>query len=139
MNPLLPADHRYLLQHMPVGHLTKFVATYKTSFWRTRGFSGEITSISPLSERLKQAATMAGISLDGCITYSPVCCVWDATTDDDLPALVGLQGGKAAAQWSGQPVSKSPHFYIVVIVCICCVEARSSQKSHPRRAQVSPG
>jgi monoamine oxidase len=104
MNPVLPADHRYLLQHMPVGHLTKFVATYETSFWRTHGFSGEIASVSPLSERMKQAAISAGMSLDGSIAYSPVCCVWDATTDDGLPALVGLQGGKAAAQWSGQPL-----------------------------------
>lgn len=107
MNPALPSDHCFLLQHMPVGHLTKFIATYSTAFWRSHGYSGEVVSSSPLSDRVEQVAADAGISLAGCITYSPVCCVWDATTEDGLPALVGIQGGKAATQWSGQPVYHS--------------------------------
>ena len=43
-NPPLPHPRRTLLQHFPMGSYWKYLACYKTAFWRERGLSGEVTS-----------------------------------------------------------------------------------------------
>ncbi|KAK9358504.1 hypothetical protein V1504DRAFT_471112 [Lipomyces starkeyi] len=43
-NPPLPHQRQTLLQHMPMGSYWKYIACYKTAFWRAKGFSGEATS-----------------------------------------------------------------------------------------------
>ena len=43
-SPPLPHQRRALLEHMPMGSYWKYIACYKTAFWRKEGFSGEATS-----------------------------------------------------------------------------------------------
>lgn len=43
-SPPLPGNKRQLFDCAPPGHLFKFIVTYKKSFWRDQGRSGEIVS-----------------------------------------------------------------------------------------------
>uniref|UniRef100_T1IXY1 Amine oxidase n=1 Tax=Strigamia maritima TaxID=126957 RepID=T1IXY1_STRMM len=85
--PLLPEPKRLLFQNMPVGHLTKFICTYETTFWRAKNLSGEIV-------------TNGGAPIvAGCDT-GPLGIVYDGTTHNGNPALVGFISGHVGVQWS---------------------------------------
>lgn len=43
-HPALPAEHRQLPTHWPLGRLSKAYAAYPYPFWRAKGFSGESLS-----------------------------------------------------------------------------------------------
>uniref|UniRef100_A0A3Q0QVJ1 Amine oxidase n=1 Tax=Amphilophus citrinellus TaxID=61819 RepID=A0A3Q0QVJ1_AMPCI len=77
--PALPSQREFLTQNMPVGHMIKFIITYKTAFWKEKGFSGEI---------------VAGSS-SGC----PFCITFDATSPSGNAALVGFIAGQHASHW----------------------------------------
>lgn len=79
-SPPVPALREQFVQRSPVGHLIKFIVTYKANFWRARGWSGQAIS-----------------------SFGPVCMVADATTHPDgQPALVGFIGGSQATLWSAR-------------------------------------
>ncbi|MFT7817455.1 putative flavin-containing monoamine oxidase A [Arapaima gigas] len=78
--PMLPPARQKLTQNMPVGHMIKFIVTYRTAFWRTNGFSGEI---------------VAQPSKD-----CPICITFDCTRHGGNPALVGFICGAQANEWS---------------------------------------
>uniref|UniRef100_A0A668A0I9 Amine oxidase n=1 Tax=Myripristis murdjan TaxID=586833 RepID=A0A668A0I9_9TELE len=85
--PALPIQREYLTQNMPVGHMIKFIITYKTAFWRERGFSGEIVA-RPSSE-------------------CPFCVTFDATSPSGNAALVGFIAAQQASQWSSRERRKA--------------------------------
>ncbi|XP_041826922.1 probable flavin-containing monoamine oxidase A isoform X2 [Melanotaenia boesemani] len=78
--PALPSMREFLTQNMPVGHMIKFIITYKTAFWKEKGFSGEI---------------VAGSSTD-----CPFCVTFDATSPQGNAALVGFISSKQATHWT---------------------------------------
>uniref|UniRef100_A0AC35GED2 Amine oxidase n=1 Tax=Panagrolaimus sp. PS1159 TaxID=55785 RepID=A0AC35GED2_9BILA len=71
----MPYAKKQLFDGAPQGSLLKFIATYETPFWRAKGFSGEILSSG--------ATNFKGEVL-------PLVCVYDATTQNGNPALVGF-------------------------------------------------
>uniref|UniRef100_A0A671RLF3 Amine oxidase n=1 Tax=Sinocyclocheilus anshuiensis TaxID=1608454 RepID=A0A671RLF3_9TELE len=77
--PALPAERQRLTQCLPVGHMTKFIITYPTAFWKEKGFSGEI---------------VARPSED-----CPLSVTFDATSPRGNPALVGFITGVQARDW----------------------------------------
>uniref|UniRef100_A0A8C4EDU7 Amine oxidase n=1 Tax=Dicentrarchus labrax TaxID=13489 RepID=A0A8C4EDU7_DICLA len=80
--PALPSQREFLTQNMPVGHMIKFIITYKSAFWKEKGFSGEI---------------VAGSSSD-----CPFCVTFDATSPSGNAALVGFIAGEQAYRWSSK-------------------------------------
>lgn len=80
-----------LIHNMPPSHLTKFVATYATAFWRKAGFSGD----------------MARSSCEGVCESNPVAITFDATTSTGNPAILGFITSYAAAKWSSVKVYSS--------------------------------
>jgi len=72
---------------MPPAHLTKFVASYGTAFWRKDGLSGELLRSS---------------CQDSC-NNNPIAMTFDATTSDGNPAILGFITSSTAAKWSSVP------------------------------------
>jgi len=68
---------------MPPSHLTKFVASYDTAFWRNAGLCGD----------------MARSSCVGCCENNPIGITFDGTTSNGNPAIVGFITSYAAAKW----------------------------------------
>ncbi|XP_046437398.1 probable flavin-containing monoamine oxidase A [Daphnia pulex] len=91
-SPPLSEDRRLLMENMPVGHLTKFVITYDKTYWREKGFSGEVVS-------------NGGGPLLGCST-GPLSIVYDATNDKNIPALVGFIAGRPGVEWHRQTAAE---------------------------------
>lgn len=84
--PPLPSQREQLTQRMPVGHMIKFIITYSSTFWRDNGYSGEIVAASST----------------GC----PFCVVFDATSHNGNPALVGFIAGQSATYWTNKEVAE---------------------------------
>uniref|UniRef100_A0AAV2J1E8 Amine oxidase n=1 Tax=Knipowitschia caucasica TaxID=637954 RepID=A0AAV2J1E8_KNICA len=83
--PPLP-QRAFLTQHMPVGHMIKFIITYRSAFWKDKGFSGEIVT--------------------GASTGCPFCVTFDATTPSGNAALVGLIAGQQATYWTNKQAAE---------------------------------
>ena len=82
-SPPLPYNKQRLIHNMPPSHLTKFVASYATAFWRKAGLSGD----------------MARSSCVGCCENNPIGITFDGTTSEGSPAIVGFITSYAAAKW----------------------------------------
>ncbi len=74
--PPVPLARDLLCQRMPMGGTIKCVALYEQAFWRDAGWSGEVTA--------------AG---------NPLTVVFDNTTAEGVPALVGFIVGGDARRW----------------------------------------
>jgi monoamine oxidase len=74
--PALPFEKKMLFDGAPQGNLMKFIATYETTFWRSKGFSGEIMACG------------GGGKSDGELT--PLVDVYDGTNHLGKPAIVGF-------------------------------------------------
>jgi monoamine oxidase len=70
-------------------HLTKFIVTYRTAFWRKNGLSGEACHFTGKHH---------------CKT-DPVALTFDASTSNGSPAILGFISSYAAAKWSDKTVS----------------------------------
>jgi monoamine oxidase len=81
--PGLPVDREALHQRMPMGGTVKFFAAYERPFWRERGLSGEAVT-------------------DG----RPFSVVFDNTTADGVPMLLGFVVGAAGRTWSRAPAGE---------------------------------
>ncbi|XP_039251044.2 putative flavin-containing monoamine oxidase A [Styela clava] len=81
-SPQLPYDRIKLGEEMPVGHLIKFIVTYKTAFWKEKGMSGETT------------VTGAPGSI------GPISCTFDGTSSNGNPAIVGFICADHAIYWT---------------------------------------
>ncbi|XP_041914302.1 probable flavin-containing monoamine oxidase A [Alosa sapidissima] len=84
--PALPTERQQLCQHMPVGHMIKFIITYPTAFWREKGFSGEIVT-RPSND-------------------CPFSVTYDATSPSGSAALVGFIAGLQAHDWASRKVEE---------------------------------
>ena len=97
--PELPYNKQRLTYNMPPAHLTKFVATYGTAFWRKDGLSGELLRSS---------------CKDSC-NNNPIAMTFDATTSDGNPAILGFITSSTAAKWSSVPVIS---YAIIYSACV---------------------
>jgi len=91
-SPPLPQNHQLLLESMPVGHLTKFIVTYDKAYWRDAGFSGEVVS-------------NGGRPLLDCKS-GPISIVYDATTHNQVAALVGFIAGNQVVEWDKKTIDE---------------------------------
>jgi monoamine oxidase len=83
--PILPPQREILLQHMPMGSVVKYWVAYEKPFWRTRGYSGMITS-DELPSNL-------------------VCA--DGTLSDVGPGfLVGFMEARGGVEWTGKSMEE---------------------------------
>lgn len=70
-------------------HLTKFIVTYSTAFWRTNGMSGEIAHVT--SKHFGEV--------------DPIALTFDGSTSNGSPAILGFITSYAASKWSNKSVS----------------------------------
>ncbi|KAE8284868.1 Amine oxidase [flavin-containing] A [Larimichthys crocea] len=84
--PPLPSQRESLMMNMPMGNILKFIITFKTAFWKEKGYSGEIAT--------------------GSSTNCPFTVTFDASTPYGSPALVGFIAGKQANEWSSKEVGE---------------------------------
>ncbi|XP_052266811.1 probable flavin-containing monoamine oxidase A [Dreissena polymorpha] len=89
IHPILPVDTREITKRMPPSNIIKFIITFSQAFWRTAGCSGEVVSNGGPTTCL------------GC-EMGPVGIVYDATSCNQQPALLGFIGGLQAVQWQKQ-------------------------------------
>ncbi|KAI5099495.1 putative flavin-containing monoamine oxidase A isoform X2, partial [Silurus meridionalis] len=75
-------EYRRLAQSMPVGHMTKFIITYPTAFWKQKGYSGEILARPSIQ--------------------CPFGVTFDASSPSGSPALVGFIAGVQACYWNSR-------------------------------------
>ncbi|KAF7700791.1 hypothetical protein HF521_001956 [Silurus meridionalis] len=80
--PALPLEHQRLAQSMPVGHMTKFIITYPTAFWKQKGYSGEILARPSIQ--------------------CPFGVTFDASSPSGSPALVGFIAGVQSCYWNSR-------------------------------------
>ena len=107
--PELPLYKRNFFRFCQIGNYIKFVVTYKTPFWRSKGLSGEGTSDGSfiyLNEEKFAKAYKKDINK---ITFNKqipsigaVAEVFDGTNEEEQPALVGFVAAKAAVEWGDQ-------------------------------------
>ncbi|XP_065580715.1 probable flavin-containing monoamine oxidase A, partial [Artemia franciscana] len=83
----MPEIRRLFLNHMPMGHFTKFNIIYDKAYWLEEGLSGELTS-------------NGGKTFVPGISAGPLGIVFDATTDNGVPALVGFIAAKNGVEWN---------------------------------------
>jgi monoamine oxidase len=74
--PALPFEKKLLFDGAPQGNLMKFIATYETTFWRTKGFSGEVMACGGGGENPDE--------------LTPLVDVYDGTNHLGKPAIVGF-------------------------------------------------
>ncbi|XP_026030095.1 probable flavin-containing monoamine oxidase A [Astatotilapia calliptera] len=103
--PALPSQREFLTQNMPVGHMIKFIITYKMAFWREKGFSGEIVA--------------------GSSTECPFCVTFDATSPFGNAALVGFIAGQQASHWESKEVGERKNAVLSSLVKYLGPEAAS--------------
>ncbi|KAL2099953.1 hypothetical protein ACEWY4_004347 [Coilia grayii] len=103
--PPLPAERQLLCQHMPVGHMIKFIVTYPTAFWREKGFSGEIVTRPS----------------NNC----PFSVTFDATSPSGSAALVGFIAGLQAYDWSSRKLEERRDAVVASLVRYLGPEASS--------------
>ncbi|XP_066507699.1 probable flavin-containing monoamine oxidase A [Hoplias malabaricus] len=104
-DPVLPLERQRLSQCMPVGHMTKFIITYPTAFWKQKGFSGEI--VSRPSEDCPFGVT------------------FDATSPGGSPALVGFIAGEQACYWNSKEMEERRDAVVLSLVRYLGPEAAS--------------
>jgi monoamine oxidase len=102
-SPELPAHKRHVFENCQMGNLIKFVVTYKTTFWRSYGFSGEVVtdgSVIWTNEKVfKKNGKFENLEAP---TLGPISCIFDGTNSEGYPALVGFIGGRGSLEWTGK-------------------------------------
>ena len=81
--PPLPLARRALNERMPMGGTIKCMVAYDTPFWKDRGYSGEVVA-------------------DG----DPLTVVFDNTTEEGIPILLGFIVGQPARLWGTRPLEQ---------------------------------
>lgn len=93
--PGLPIKKLNVIRAFKMGHYGKVILTFKSPFWREKGFSGEIHSDG--SQRLINADFGTKRPKMGPINYAI-----DATTYENHAALVVFLAGQSLVEWSGK-------------------------------------
>ena len=104
--PELPLYKRQVFKFCQIGNYTKFIVTYKTHFWRAKGYSGEMSSdgsVIHLSEDKFDAVygkEKHKLSFNKRMpTIGAVVETFDCSTYDDEPAIVGFLAGNGSNEW----------------------------------------
>lgn len=87
--PRLPYNKQRMTQNMIPSHLTKFIVSYSTAFWRKNGMSGEIAHVTGKHH----------------CQSDPIALTFDGSTSDGSPAILGFIPSYAASKWSCKSVS----------------------------------
>lgn len=93
--PALPLYKTNVFNSSRMGNYGKCIITYKTTFWRTHGFSGEVVSDGSIIHLKSNEANKEMPKI------GPITCIFDATTLDNHPALVVFLAGDTLVQWFG--------------------------------------
>lgn len=93
--PALPLHKTNVFNSSRMGNYGKCIITYKKTFWRSNGFSGEVVSDGSIIHLKSKDAK------DDMPRVGPITCIFDATTNDDHPALVAFLAGDTLSQWFG--------------------------------------
>ena len=94
--PELPFFKRNLFRFMQMGNLIKFIVTYKTPFWRLKGFSGEVLSDGSIFDS----------KVENQPTFGPINILYDGTTNENDAAIVGFIAANAVVEW----IDQSPEY-----------------------------
>ncbi|RNA10385.1 putative flavin-containing monoamine oxidase A [Brachionus plicatilis] len=107
--PELPYYKRNFFKFFQVGNYIKFLVTYRTHFWRSKGLSGEGTydgSVKWINEeRFREAYKNEMDKLNfsrKMPTFGAVNEVFDGTNEDGEPALIGFIAADTALEWADQ-------------------------------------
>jgi monoamine oxidase len=114
--PDLPLFKRNVLSSCKMGNYMKIAVTYKKAFWREKGYSGAVVSDGSIvyHKDLKQTnGTKLG----------PLAIVYDATSDEGEPALIGFVCGQAAVTWYDQDAAMRKREIIEALIRYFGVEA----------------
>jgi monoamine oxidase len=105
--PDLPMYKKNVFNNVHSGNLTKFVITYEKAFWREKGFSGEVVSDGSILSLNEDKFNQFYEKDSAKLTFNkqfpsvgPIVCMYDATSYDDEPALVGFLGGRSSIEWA---------------------------------------
>ncbi|KAM7369261.1 hypothetical protein PAMP_013543 [Pampus punctatissimus] len=115
--PSLPSQRQFLTQNMPVGHMIKFIITYKTansrstslSFSGSKSLEGAPGWASHLSLHLPAFWREKGFSgeiVTGSSSDCPFSVTFDATSPSGNAALVGFIAGQQAYKWSSKEAAE---------------------------------
>ncbi|KXJ06467.1 probable flavin-containing monoamine oxidase A [Exaiptasia diaphana] len=88
--PRLPYDKQHTIENMIPSHLTKFIVSYPSAFWRKNGMSGEIAHITGRYH----------------CESDPIALTFDGTTSNGSPAIIGFITSYAASKWSNKSEEK---------------------------------
>ena len=86
IQPPLPIPQKRLYESMKMGNLAKVFVIYKNPFWLSDGYSGEYVGKASLRNSPESGR-------------GPISVMYDATTANGLPAIVGFVGGEALDKW----------------------------------------
>jgi monoamine oxidase len=107
--PELPSYKTSLFNQCKFGNYTKFIITYEKSFWREKGYSGEVLSdgsvLTVNEEKFNQIyqAQASNLTFNKQMpSIGPITCMFDATTNNDEPALIGFMACRSAIEWADQ-------------------------------------
>jgi monoamine oxidase len=107
--PELPYYKRNFHKFFQVGNYIKFVVTYKSAFWRSKGLSGEGTydgSVMWLNQDRFNQLYRDEINKPSFNKQMPtigaVAEVFDGSNHENEPALVGFIAAKAVVEWADQ-------------------------------------
>lgn len=89
--PALPVLKKNVFEFCKTGNYAKYVITYKTAFWREKGYSAMVVSDGSILDK----------NINN-LKYGPVSLVFDGTTDDGEPALVVFSCAQPSVEWSDQ-------------------------------------
>jgi monoamine oxidase len=105
--PELPTYKTSLFDQCKFGNYIKFIITYEKPFWRDKGFSGEVVSDGSVltlnEEKFNQVYQdqVSNLAFNKLMpTIGPITCMFDATTNDEEPALIGFIACRSAIEWS---------------------------------------
>lgn len=100
--PELPLYKQNVLRSCRMGNYGKVLITYKDTWWRSKGFSGEVMS-DGTRVILKNQKSSNGKNFP---TRGPISCIFDATLYDNSAALVAFLTADALVQWFGKNSNK---------------------------------
>jgi monoamine oxidase len=109
-SPELPFYKRNVFKFCQFGNYSKFIVTYEKQFWKDKGFSGEVLSDGSIlhfnenkfNEFYEESSKSLAFNKQA-PTLGPISCLFDATTSDNQPGLIGFIAGKAAVEWHDLP------------------------------------
>ena len=129
--PELPFYKKNVFNFCKVGNYIKVLVTYEKAFWIEKGYSGEVVSDgSILYHNQKNDPNLP--------VLGPIAIMYDATNDENCPALVAFIAGEAAVDWSDQNEEKRKKEIIQAFVRYFGSEAENYVEFHEKNWNQEP-